>query len=279
MQVINRETFSMNKFRITAVLALTACFFYGCNRNSTERRLKELQKIKTNLDFEHVVESDIHSLDVKMKIGNITVKKGEIFTVKAAFTHKQLKPEVTESNGKLFIKQQDKVNKLMEDKNVRCDLEIICPFGNSSGKNFSAMDLESCIGNISVDGISSDNVTVLCETGNLKVTDSSINEAGLKVMLGNLSVEGGRYNNINASSGTGNLKYSNTDFNTLESKVELGNTRLIVLEPLSDYTMDLSVSQGRITVQGEKQQSPYKTFVSGNKKISASCATGNITIN
>ncbi|MBP5358403.1 MAG: DUF4097 family beta strand repeat protein [Treponema sp.] len=265
-----------NFLRCLGLLILFGLLVLGCDKNA--RRRKELKGMKSNYTFEQPVSSDIHSIEADMKVGTILLKEGDVFMVKASYSHKQLAPEVSESDGRLMIKQSEKIKDKNLDKTVKCEVEVTCPHGMPGGKSFSNLRLFSDLGNISVQGISSESTDLQCSVGNLKVSDSSLGKTNLLAGIGNISVENGRYISLTVETETGNQIISNADFNTLDSKAELGNIRLIPLESLSEYTMDLSVSLGRITVNGEKQKSPYRTYDNGNKKISASSSTGNISI-
>ena len=267
---------NINRFlRVLGLLILFGMLVSGCDKNA--RRKKELSGMKSNFTFEQPVSTGIDSIEADMKVGTILLREGDAFVVRASYSHKQLKPEVRESDGKLMITQSKKVQEKFSDANVKCELEVTCPHGMSGGKAFSHLKLFTNLGNATVQGISSELTEINCAVGNLKVSDCSLGKTDLKAGLGNVSVDNGRYGTLSVGTETGNQSISNADFSTLDSKTELGNIRIAVLEPLSYYALDLNVGTGRINAGGEKHSQSYRAG-DGEKKISASSGTGNITL-
>ena len=257
------------------LLILFGLLVLGCDKNA--RRRKELSGMKSNFTFEQSVSSDIHSIEADMKVGTISLKEGDAFMVKVSYSHKQLKPEIRESDGKLLISQSEKIRDKNLDKNVKCEVEVTCPHGMSGGKSFSLLKLFSELGNVSVQGVSSELTDIDCAVGNLKVSDCSLGKTKLHAVIGNVSVENGTYSDLSVATETGNQIFSSPEFNTLDAKATLGNVRLVVMPPISAYSMDLSVELGMLKVGKEKQNKSYRTS-GGDKSMTVFTQTGNVTV-
>lgn len=257
------------------LLLLFAMLVLGCDKNA--RRKKELSGMKSNFSFEQSVSADVTSIEADMKVGTIVLVEGDLFSVKASYSHKQLKPEITESNGKLIISQSEKIKNSSLDKNVKCEVEVTCPRGAGGEKKLSDLSLSSDVGNISVRKIASEASDIYCAVGNVKVSESSLGNSSLKTGLGNVSVEKGEYETLSVGTETGNQTVTNALFRELDSKVGLGNVRLVLIPPKSLYSMDLAVELGTLKVEGTKHVGTYRKS-GGDISIRVSTQTGNVTV-
>ncbi len=257
------------------VLILFGLLVLGCDKNA--RRRKELSRMKGNFSIEQPVSSEIHSIDAKLYFGDLKLLAGDAFSVRADCSYKELMPEIRESDGKLTISQSEKVRRKQFPENIMCVVEITCQSGKAGGKRFSEIDLASIVGNVSVQGVSSDAIMVNCGVGNLKVSDCFSAESSVESDTGNISVENLSSSILTVKTATGNQSISNTSFDELNASSKLGNVRIRGIKLLSDYSIDLNVGIGSIILGGEKQGKSCKVD-GGPKKINASTETGNITV-
>ena len=257
------------------LLILFATLVFGCDKNA--RRKKELSGMKSNFSFEQSVSADVTSIEADMKVGTIVLVEGDLFSVKASYSHKQLKPEITESSGKLIISQSEKIKNSSLDKNVKCEVEVTCPCGGGGEKKLSALSLSSYVGNVSVRKIASEAAELYCAVGNVKVSESSLGNSSLKAGLGNVSVERGVFDILTVETETGNQSVTKAGFRELDSKAGLGNVRLVLIPPTSLYSMDLAVELGTLKVEGKKHAGTYRKS-SGMSAIRVSTKTGNVTV-
>ncbi|MBP5451998.1 MAG: DUF4097 family beta strand repeat protein [Treponema sp.] len=266
-----------NFLGVFGLMILFAMLVLGCDKNA--RRKKELRGMKSNYSFEQQVSAEVNSIEADMKVGTIVLVEGDFFSVKASYSNKQLKPEVTESNGKLFITQSDKIKKYNFEQNVKCEVEVTCPYGVSGEKKLSALTLSSDVGNLSVRKIASEAAELYCAVGNVKVSESSLGNSSLKADLGNVSVERGKYETLSVGTETGNQTVTNAIFRELDSKAGLGNVRLVLIPPKSLYSMDLAVELGTLKVEGKKHAGTYRRSGNyGDISIRVSTQTGNVTV-
>ena len=257
------------------LLILFATLVFSCDKNA--RRKKEFSGMKSNFSFEQSVSADVTSIEADMKVGTIVLVEGDLFSVKASYSHKQLKPEITESNGKLIISQSEKIKNSSLDKNVKCEVEVTCPRRVGGEKKLSALSLSSDVGNISVRKIASEATDIYCAVGNVKVSESSLGKSSLKAGLGNVSVEMGVFDILTVETETGNQSVTKAGFRELDSKAGLGNVRLVLIPPKSSYSMDLAVELGTLKVEGKKHAGTYR-MSGGDISIRVSTQTGNVTV-
>ena len=115
------------------------------------------------------------------------------------------------------------------------------------------------MGDLQMGGFAADTISVNCNMGEVVFSDVSAKDITCECNLGNCEIKDCSFDNLKADN-------------------DMGNVEITSSQPLSDYSMDLSVSMGGIEVNGEDYTSHYKQKGESDKTITISNNMGSVEV-
>ncbi|MDR2590861.1 MAG: DUF4097 domain-containing protein [Oscillospiraceae bacterium] len=167
--------------------------------------------------------------------------------------------------------------------NITSDyLHINTTSGNITGSNLNAKNLISTLrtGRASLHTINTENFSIECTSGSITVTNAEFNNASFKVQTGNITLNDVTSLGLNAQTTSGIIRISGDFSGKSIVQARTGNVFMSTSGHKNDYSFDLSVRTGSITLDGERR-SGERTIISGlemENHIKILTTSGNIDV-
>lgn len=223
---------------------------------------KDDEKISYTKEF-----SNINELEVDINVGNLVIKKGEMFKVEATDVNKNLTCE--DKNGKLKIEQ--KSNNLI--KNDYGKIIIYIP----EGIVLNNVDIDTEVASSEIEYLISKKCEIDLGIGNTKISNANIQDkVEIDTGTGELKIDNSTLNNLSLSTGVG--KTDITANITGNSKIEsgVGELNIQLLGNKEDYQITTEKGIGQINLNNEKINEG--TIGTGKNKIRIEGGIGTINI-
>ena len=212
------------------------------------------------------------SISLELDAGDVIIEKGKSFNVSYRYPSNAL-PEIKVSGDKLVVKQKMK-NIHLND--LDCSLTITVPEGE---------ELEGINGNLDVCSLkvngfifdTSSEIDITTDVGSIEFADCTFGDLKLDSDVGSISLDACTFKKLKAAGDVGNIDINKCTFDSADCKTDTGSINIsgsfsslickcdigsITVEtdkPVKNETMDLKVSGGDITVNGEDRGSSYRT--------------------
>ena len=169
-------------------------------------------------------------------------------------------------------------------KNVVPDFQVedgtLCIIQNSKNPHFPRRNgNDNCIITITVPKETElSRISGGCDLGDVEFTGLTVDEIDIECNMGQAVITDVTASSITCACALGNCEISGCSFDNLTVDNDLGNIEVYSKNPLTDYTMDLSVSMGGIEVDGEDYGTRYKQKGDKDKNIKLTNSMGSIEI-
>lgn len=207
-----------------------------------------------NQELDNTLEAfDNISFDVD--IAEIKIQTGDQYHIFCKST-KNLIPKCEVKNATLHLTQNSKNPHFpRRNGNDNCEIVITIP------KDVTLSDITgNCnLGDLRINELTADTISVTCNLG--------------EAIFSNVTAQA-----ITCECNLGNCEIHDCSFDNLKADNDMGNVEVTSSQPLSDYSMDLSVSMGGIEVNGEDYTSHYKQKGESDKTITISNNMGSIEV-
>ena len=212
------------------------------------------------------------SISLELDAGDVIIEKGKSFRVSYRYPSNAL-PEIKVSGDKLVVKQ--KMNNIHLN-DLDCSLTITVPEGEEL-EDING-DLDVC--SLKVNGFifdTSSEIDITTDVGSIEFADCTFGDLKLDSDVGSISLDACTFKKLKAAGDVGNIDINKCTFDSADCKTDTGSINIsgsfsslickcdigsITVEtdkPVKNETMDLKVSGGDITVNGEDRGSSYRT--------------------
>ena len=203
----------------------------------------------------------ISEINVDVDVADLNIKYGKDFKVYTNY-QKVIEPEVTLSDGKLDIKQENKnINQgYLKD----CSIKIVVPKGTKiEGANiitsagdidisevgFESIMIDAEAGDIDINDVTAKSLVIDAEAGDIDITKSDFKSVDITTEAGDIDLE-----DVSSSSGTFDSELGGIDINGKFDKItatcELGSIDITVPDA-NKVDFDLDCELGSIKVNGK----------------------------
>lgn len=121
-------------------------------------------------------------------------------------------------------------------------------------------------------------VTGECRLGDVELSGFTAEAIDISCNLGEASISDVTASSIDCSCDLGTCEIDNCSFDNLTAHNSLGNVEVQSRQPLSDYTLDLSVSMGSIEINDNKYFANFEREGDKDKCIKITCDMGSIEL-
>lgn len=214
---------------------------------------------------EYIDELDGYCLVAELKATDVTVNSGDKFEYKTNNKYVTVKQE----DDKIIIKE----TKIAKNKK-NSKLELTIP----KDKTFSTVDFSSGAGNVTINGLSADELDFQLGAGDVTVNDLVVTDsAEIDCGVGNFNVNGGNIKDLELNSGVGNVSFSTALIGECEINSGIGEIDFNVFGSADDYSVSVSKMAGEVYVDGKKV-SGHTTVGNGQNEIEINGGLGKVSV-
>lgn len=198
---------------------------------------------------------EFHNISFDIDLSEVTIEVGSSYHISYHCTKNQVVEYKVENDTLTVTETSQNPHFPKRNGNDDCDIVITVP------RDARLTDISgSCdVGDVEIVGLTADRVEISCDLGEASVSDVTAESIICDCNLGNCEIEDCIFDNLTVNNNLGNVDLSNS-------------------YPLSDYTLDLTVSLGSIEVNDNAYTSRYERDGDKDKKIKITCSMGSIEI-
>lgn len=196
------------------------------------------------------------SISFDIDIAEVTITTGDTYQLSYTST-KNLVPEYEVKDNTLHITQISK-NRHYPRRNGHdnCSISITVPKDTVLSKISGNCDM----GDFDIMELNATDIDITCNLGDISITDTTAATMTIDCNLGNCEIYKSAFDSLTAFNDMGNIEVAG------------------ISSPLSDYTIDCSVSMGAVEVNGTDYFSTYEQEGTTDKKIKLDNSMGSIEI-
>lgn len=193
---------------------------------------------------------------VDVDVADIIISHGKDYTIAYEAT-RTVVPKYKVKNRTLYIEQnvQHRLWGGVGTQNRNCKITITIP----ENATLADIDLDSAVGDISIDSIIADSLTTDTAVGDTEIKDCTIDS-------------------IENDGDVGDIDIINCSFNDLDSDNSVGDINVSSAKDLSDYDIDLDTGIGNVTVNDRNCKHDFSKDGSSGCSVTLDNSTGDITL-
>lgn len=211
------------------------------------------------------------SIKIDASVLDISVETGDDYHISYDCVS-YLTPEISMQNKTLVIKQPS-VPKLNKTDNL-CIMTITVP----ADTTLLQTNIQTDVGDVSLTGILSGNVTLLADVGNIEGDSCILSHTTAEADVGAITFRSCDLTEGEMSADVGAISLDNCTFTDLELSGDLGDITVRTPLDLSDYYLDFSVDLGSLKVNGNTYKSSYEQKGSGKMNLEIENSLGNVEV-
>lgn len=186
------------------------------------------------------------TLDINVSIADVSVQKGEDFSVELTWQDERTRLYSEVNDGVLTVWDEDEEYDFMGIDVKGGTVIITCP----AGTLFDSVYIDSDLGTIELSGCSADSLTVSADLGSVHLADVTAETAELDLSMGELSAARFVVNGLlTIENHMGSVELKGT-FHDMDLTADMGAITVKTSLPKSEYTWDLSTDMGGIELNG-----------------------------
>lgn len=135
------------------------------------------------LEFDNEELSKFDTVAVEGSVLGLAIERGNSYSISSKYSRPSLKPEYSLRDGKLYIKQRNKIKSLIG--NNKCEVKITVPFGATIKK----LDVDVDVGAVELSGFDVDTASVRTDVGAVAVSKLDFNDLYIKSDVGAVAIE------------------------------------------------------------------------------------------
>lgn len=231
-----------------------------------------------SVDYSNTFEG-VKSLEINHKIGELSIKTGDCFKVEGSNVPERFEAKVN-NNGKLIInyhssffdfpwfhiKGADKAN---------CRVTVYVPADFVAEK----VKLETGAGNLSLEGLKTDELKISAGAGNINGTDLTAEKADIDGGVGNINLNNVKFSDTVLDCGVGNMDISGVLSGDTKLDNGVGDVELDLTGNVNDYNINVDSGIGSVRLNGEKISGDNKYSSDAANEIKVDGGIGNVRIN
>lgn len=216
----------------------------GTSTNGTEENI-DSASIKQLEGFDNIW--------ADVDVSDILITRGEDYAIDYQVT-KNIAPKYEVKNGTLTIKQTIRHRRFGDYGTHNRSCKITIP----KGATLSSIELDTNVGDISIDSIVADELITDSNVGDTKIQQCSIAS-------------------IETDSSVGDTKITDCSFSDLDSDNDVGDIIVKSTQDLSDYEMELDTNIGDVTINKRSHKRSYEQSGAAGS-ITLDNSTGDISL-
>lgn len=201
-------------------------------------------------DVEQTIDGDIREIKLDMDIADVVIEKGDENSV--SFSSSRT------NNPKYEFK--DGVLSIVASKNIK-----ISPF------NKNASDVVIKVKN------DVENIDIQLDVGSLAIKNIAVKNYSSLVNMGDIEISNSKIENITVNGDLGDIDIDDVDFLTGEVKSSAGDVNIELPFDDKEYSLDVKVDFGEVTVGGHKAGNQFQTF-DGMRTLKVTLDMGDLDI-
>lgn len=245
----------MKKFIALFFALLLAISFGGCAENAVLEESRVYQ-----------VESDIHSLEIRVGAADFTIKQAEKFSVESNLKYLT----VSEEDGVLSIIEETK-------KGVNYEGPVLTLY-MPTDMMYETINISTGAGKLTADALSTKSLKFQLGAGDAYISSlSAQSEADIEGGAGKITIDGGTMSNLELEMGVGELNLTAVLLGNNDLTFGVGETNLTLLGSRDNYTIDMEKGLGSIAVDG-KFVSDLDSIGNGHNHVQMHGGVGSINL-
>lgn len=219
----------MKKYFAFALVLLLTMALFGCGENAVLEN-----------SYVYEVESDIHSLEIKIGAADFTIQHTDTFSVESNLKYLS----ITEQDGVLSI--IDKKTSGVTYNNPILTLYI------PKDMEFKRINIATGAGALTADSLFAESIKLKLGAGDVSIANLiAESNADIEGGAGKISIAGSTINNLKLEVGVGELNLTSTLLGDNELSFGVGSAKLYLIGKDDDYRIDIEKGIGNITVDGK----------------------------
>ncbi|MBR2187442.1 MAG: DUF4097 family beta strand repeat protein [Lachnospiraceae bacterium] len=186
---------------------------------------------------------EIKEISLDVELGQVTLQRGAEFKVDYNYPEKYA-PKIEMKSETLEI--TEKAKKFTPSSGNEFYLNITVP-SNAELKN---VDMEINLGELNIDGLTSDRISVEGDCGALKITNCNAENADFQADLGDIEISGCSFRSLKSEADLGDINVQG-DFDSVYCRCDMGDIDINTVKNESDIDITAKCSLGNVKVNGK----------------------------
>ena len=186
---------------------------------------------------------EIKEISLDVELGQVTLQRGAEFKVDYNYPEKYA-PKIEMKNETLEITEKGK--KFTPSSGHEFYLNITVP-SNAELRN---VDMEINLGELNIDGLTSDRISVEGDCGALKITNCNAENADFQADLGDIEISGCSFRSLKSEADLGDINVQG-DFDSVYCRCDMGDIDINTVKNESDIDITAKCSLGDVKVNGK----------------------------
>ncbi len=200
---------------------------------------------KTVADTASFDAGKINEISLNVELGQVSIQRGAEFKVDYNYPEKYA-PKIDMENGTLDIKE--KAKKFTPSSGNEYYLNITVP----SEMELKNVDIEVDLGELKIDGLTSDRISAEGDLGSLKINGCNAENADFHADLGEIEINDCRFNSVRTEADLGDIKMQG-DFNSVYAECDMGDIDIYTVKDESEVDITAKCSLGDVKVNGKSR--------------------------
>lgn len=261
---------------VGGVLCVTSFATGGIKNVTFDKGVDVYDNSKYNIDKKELEAFD--SFDINADAVNVEFVEGDSYAFEY---HGNSKPTYSVSNGKLNF------NIEKEKKGVKIHIGEFISRGLKNNRliiytpdsaKFKDGKVEADAGNITLNSLIADKITLEADAGNINVNESEISECEISADAGNIKADGSSLRKLTVETSAGNVKLTDISTDDADIMSDMGNIKAEINGSRNEYDLNIDNDMGNVKVDGKKVHE-LEEKTGKDKKLSIENNMGNININ
>lgn len=190
---------------------------------------------------EHTFSADgIEELDIELKAGVFKIMEGDTNEI---IVRSSDEVAVFADNDSISIETEDK-NIIFGVGNDGQNVEITLP----KGHKFHTMEIEVAAGELDVDSMSAEEITLEAGAGTIEVDNLLCEKAVISVGAGEAIVKNGAVKDVDLDVGMGDFEFNGSIIGDLDADCGMGNMDITLAGTESDYDYQIDCGMGDVSI-------------------------------
>ncbi len=208
---------------------------------------------------------NITDLDLDINAADLTIKEGEVFSIKAEKLVSKIK--VSEDDGRLKVKQ----NKVRIVNTSAGNIVITVP------KNINKLYLDGGAGKIEIEDIIAKKVKLALGFGNVNIDNVEFGPTDIKGGAGNIKINRAIIKDLELYAGAGNITINSELQGESIIDCGVGEINLLLMGGEDSYKIKATKGLGNLTINN-KEYGDEVTYGNGKNAVDIEGGMGNISI-
>ncbi|MCR5355945.1 MAG: DUF4097 domain-containing protein [Lachnospiraceae bacterium] len=234
---------------------------------------------------------DFDSLKVDVASIDVNIQEGDSYRIEYT-VREGMEPKITESSGKLTVKQPDSVGmgfnfgfdtqpnvyNITVPKGSSIDIDAESASGEITIRDIDISGkVEASSGDITISGSEGKELSVETSSGKISCDSVEVKSADFKASSGEINLSGITADEVKCNTSSGDVELKDSKVSDVEMEASSGEIEIELDGDEDDYSYDISASSGDIKVNGQTAEKRFEKD-GGKGKISVKTSSGDIKV-